>query len=280
MTAAVVLSLLAALALAGSAVLSKQLTLSMPARQLVGPLLLLNALLVAPLAWWGDWASTPQAWALHAVEAVLLVIGSWAVWDLFDHGAASATVTAQSLSPIPAVVAAYVLLPGTAGPVDAAGAAIVVAGVLLALRNAFGALGGIRRWGTVALAAGTAGTMSVTSRLLADLGVGVLPTYFVRTSAAAVVAWAVFWPHDVPFRQVPQLAARAAVVTAHFLAVLGAVRLGSPAVVQAVVATSPLLTLALERARRRQAPGRSVLVGTAMVAWGVAVMAFLGASSR
>jgi drug/metabolite transporter (DMT)-like permease len=279
MTGAVLVAFASALALAASAVLSKQLTLTMPARQLVGPLLALNALLVLPAVGVGGWVMTPQAWRLHLVEAGLLLVGSWAVWDLFDHGDAAATVTAQSLSPIPAVVVAFALLPGAAGGFDLLGATMVAVGVLLALRGAFGTLGSLRRWGTVIAAASTAGAMTITSRLLADLGVGIVATYLTRTSLAAVVAWVVFWPRDVPLRHFPQLAVRAVVITGHFLGILVAVRLGSPAVVQAVVASAPLLTLVLEALRRRRRPAAAVIAGTAVVSLGVAVMALLGSAA-
>jgi drug/metabolite transporter (DMT)-like permease len=272
----IALGLAAALALAGSAVLSKRLTLTMPARQLVGPLLLLNAVLVSPGLLFTEWTSSTTILAIHGLEAVLLAAGSWAVWDLFDHGAASASLTAQSLSPIPAVLATALLLPGAVVGWDVVGAIIVVVGLLFALVDAFPGLGGVRRWSTVVVAAATGGVMTVTSRILADLGVGIVQTYLVRTSAAALIAFALFWPRDVPFSQLPRLIVRAIVITSHFLLILAAVRTGSPAVVQALVATSPVLTLLLEGLRDRQRPATRVVVGTFAVSAGVATMA-LGA---
>lgn len=273
MAVTIVLGLAAALALAGSAVLSKRLTLTMPARQLVGPLLLLNALLVVPAAFFSQWVITPTSLVIHLLEALLLAAGSWAVWDLFDHGAASASLTAQSLSPLPAVLAVVVFLPGTAGFWDAVGAVIVVVGVLLALSNAFPGLGGVRRWSTVAIAATTGGVMTVTSRVLADHGAGIFQTYLLRTSTAALIAFALFWPRDVPFSQLPKLLVRAVVITSHFLLILVAVRTGSPAVVQALVATSPVLTLLLEAIREGRPPSTAVVAGTMAVSVGVATMA-------
>lgn len=272
MIAAGLVAGLSALALAISAMLSKQLTATMPARQLIGPLLALNALLVLPAVGATAWVATGTAWWLHVAEVALLLLGSWAVWDLFDHGAASATVSAQSLSPIPAVLVAFVALPGTVVAADVGGALLVVAGVSLALRGAFGSLSGRRRWATVLAAAVAAGTLTVTSRMLADLGVGIVATYFTRTVGAAVVALLLFPPRDVPWRQLPSLVSRSVMVTAHFIGVLLAVRLGSPATVQAVVATAPLLTLLLETFRHRRPASPRVVLGTGAVSLGLVIL--------
>lgn len=263
----------AAVALAASAVLSKRLTLSMPARQLVGPLLLLNGVLVAPLAFLGGWVWSREALVLHLIEAVLLLVGSIAVWDLYSHGEASAAITAQSLSPLPALAAVVLLLPATFLVTDALGAAVVVAGVFFALSGAFPGLGRHRRWFTVFLAAATGGLLTVTSRLLADLGVGVVATYLTRTLLAAGVVLLLEPPHDIPWRELPRLLGRAAVITTHFVLVLLAVRTGSPAVVQTMVGTSPLLTLAYERARERRPVSIRVVGGTLAVWIGVGLIA-------
>lgn len=270
------LSLAAATALSVSAVLSKRLTLAMPARQLVGPLLLLNALIVLPGVLLAPVVVTPSILAIHLLEAGLLAAGSLAVWDLFDHGSPSAVVTAQSLSPIPATIAALVLLPEVTGPLVAAGAGLVVLGILAALRTGFPALGAVRRWATVGVAAVTAGLMAVTSRVLADLGAGVAQTYAVRALVAGVAVAAIVPPRDVPLAAVPRLLLRALSVTAYFLLVLVAVRVGSPAIVQSIVATAPLLNLGYEAVRTRERPVPRVALGTLAVVIGVAAMAVGG----
>jgi hypothetical protein len=217
------LSLAAALALAVTAVLSKQLTAGLPARQLIGPLLLLNAMLLLPVAPFVTWQLTPRIAVLHLVEVVLLVVSSVAVWDLLANGEASSTVTAQSLSPLPATVAVALVLPATFNPGQAVAAAIVVMAVLAGLSDAFPSLGRRRTLARLALTAVATGSLTVTSRLLADLGVGIVPTYVVRTLVAATAVLVLFPPVDIQLRQLPQLATRAVFVTAHFLFVLARV---------------------------------------------------------
>ncbi len=62
-----------------------------------------------------------DVWLLHLVSAGLMVVTAICVWDMFDKGAASSTTTASALSPIAAVTAAVILLPGTFSPGQAAG---------------------------------------------------------------------------------------------------------------------------------------------------------------
>ena len=137
----VVFGLLSAVANAIGGELSKGLTLRFPARQLIGPLFLLNALLVLPAAPFVDWTWSAEIVVLHLISVALLVMTSLAIWDLYDHGSAAATVTAQSISPLPAAMAVALLLPGTLQPAQAVAAVVVVLAVLLGLSDSFGALG-------------------------------------------------------------------------------------------------------------------------------------------
>lgn len=270
--AAALLGLAAAVSQAVGLVLSKRLTYQLPARQLIGPLLALNALLVVPLALVTGWRVTAAIAALHVAEVGLLVATSLATWDLFAHGEASATGTAQSLSPLPAALAVALWLPGAYSWTQAVVAAIVVVCVGSALVDSFGPLGRSRTAATVLLTAVGAGVLTVTSRLLADLGATIGQTYLVRTTIAAAVMLAFVPPTDLRLRDLPRLAVRAAFVTTHFLLILLAVRVGSPAVVQTVVATAPLFVLAYESAGRSRLPSRRVLLGALGAAAGVAAI--------
>ena len=109
----VIFGLLSALAGAVGGILSRDLAIRLPARQFIGPLFALNAIVVAPLAIFTEWHFTPTIVLLHAVSVLLLIATALSVWDLFAHGAASATVTAQSISPLPAALAVAVLLPSS-----------------------------------------------------------------------------------------------------------------------------------------------------------------------
>lgn len=271
---AVLFGALAAFANAGQALISKELTLRAPARQLIGVLYAGNCLVLLPFAPFVAWVWSGQIVALHLVSVALMVVTAICVWDLLDHGAASATTTATAMSPIPAALAASVVLPGAVSPLQIVAAAVVVAGVLVALADAFV---GLDRWGRTWRIVGAAtgsGLLTVVSRLLGDEGVGLVETYVVRTALAAVVCIALFPPRDVPRADVPRLLGRSVVVTLYFVFVILGAQAGSPVVVQTLVATTPLLVLAVESVRRRSAPAPRALAGAAIVAVGVALILF------
>ncbi|MBA2757977.1 MAG: EamA family transporter [Candidatus Limnocylindrales bacterium] len=269
---AILFGFLAALANTGQAVISKELTDRAPARQLIGVLYVGNALVLLPFAPFVDWTWSPAIVGLQLLSVALMVVTAICVWDLLDHGAASATTTATAMSPIPVVLAAAVVLPGSLQPSQILAAVIVVAGVLLALVDAFGALG---RWGSVwrivGAAAGT-GLLTVISRLLGDLDVGLVETYVVRTALAAVVCLALFPPRDVMRRDIPRLLGRSVVVTLYFVFVILGAQAGSPVVVQTLVATTPLFVLGVESVRRRSAPPVRAVVAAGIVLVGVALI--------
>jgi drug/metabolite transporter (DMT)-like permease len=269
---AVLFGLLAALANAGQALISKELTYRAPARQLIGVLYAANALVLLPFAPFVTWVWSPTIAGLQLVSVGLMVVTAICVWDLLDHGAASATTTATALSPIPAALAAAVVLPGAIEPIQVVAAVVVVAGVLLALADAFS---GLDRWGRTWRIVGAAtgsGLLTVMSSLLGEEGVGVVETYVVRTALAAVVCLAMFPPLNVARADVPRLLGRSVVVTTYFVFVIIGAQTGSPVVVQTLVATTPLFVLAVESARRHAVPPARSVVAAGIVVVGVAMI--------
>ena len=268
---AVLLGLAAAVANAAGMLMSKDFTRRYPARQMIGPLYVINCALVLPFAPFAPWTWSPLIVALHLCAVAAMIVTALAGWDLLAHGPASSQLTAVALAPLPAVVLTGLLLPGTLHPIQVVAAVAVVAGVVLALRDAFGPLG---RAGTVVrilgVATGTA-TLTMTAKLLADQGVGVVETYVVRTALAGVVFIVAIPPRDVDFREAPRMVVRAAAITTYFLLVIVAVGQGSPAVVQTMVATTPLWALAYEWRREGVRPRTGALWAAVLVVIGVTV---------
>lgn len=264
--------LLSAISNAIGGQLSKGLAVRFPARQLIGPLFALNALLVLPMAPFVEWTWSAHIVALHAISVLLLVVTALAIWDLYDHGSAAATVTAQSISPLPAALAVAILLPGTLEPAQVVAAVVVVLAVLLGLSDSFGALSRRRSMVTVLIAAVGTGLVTVVGRLLADLDVGVVETYLVRAGFAALICSVLVPPRDVPLRALPGMIPRAAFITAHFLFILIGVQGGNPAVVQTAVATAPLFSLGLEAAITHRRPSGRLIAAACLATAGVAVI--------
>jgi drug/metabolite transporter (DMT)-like permease len=268
---AALLAILAAVANAAQALISKELTGRLPARQLIGVLYVCNALVLLPLAPFVDWRWTPGIVALQAVSVALMAVTAISVWDMLDSGAASATTTATALSPIPAVILTAMLVPGTFRPMQAVAALVVAGAVMLALSDAFEGLGRRGTWLRVfGAACGTAG-LTVVTRLLGDQGVGVVETYVVRTALAALLFIPLFPPRDIPLAAAPRLFGRALVVTTYFVLVILAAQTGSPVVVQTCLAATPLLVLAVESWRARTRPEPRLLLAASLVLVGIAV---------
>jgi drug/metabolite transporter (DMT)-like permease len=113
----------------------------------------------------------------------------------------------------------------------------------------------------------------VLTKLLADRGLGVAETYFVRTSLAAAVWIALALPRDIPRRALPKLLTRSSFQTAYYALIILAVQRGSPATVQTLAATTPLMLLVgTFVVRRRALPVRLVFASCAVVL-GVALAA-------
>ena len=266
---AALLAILAAVANAAQALVSKGLTGRLPARQLIGVLYLCNALVLLPLAPFVDW---PEIVGLQLVSVALMAITAISVWDMLDAGAASATTTATALSPIPAVILTALLVPGSFRPVQALAAVVVAGAVLFALSDAFAGLGRRGTWLRVlGAASGTAG-LTVVTRLLGDQGVGVVETYVVRTALAALLFIPLFPPRDIPLRATPRLFGRALVVTTYFVLVILAAQAGSPVVVQTCLAATPLIVLAVESWRMRARPEPRILLAASLVLVGIAAI--------
>ena len=265
------LGLAAALANAAGQLMSKDFTRRYPARQMIGPLYVLNCALVLPFAPFAPWTWSPEIVGLHGLAVAAMILTALSVWDLLAHGDASAQLTATALAPLPAVVLTGLLLPGTLDAAQVVAAAIVVVGVTLSLRDAFGPLG---RAGSIirilGVAFGTA-ALTMTAKLLADRGVGVVETYVVRTATAGIIFTILIRPRDVDFRELPRMVVRAVAITLYFLLVIVAVGQGSPAVVQTMVATTPLWALAYEWGREGRRPRPPALAAAVLVAIGVAI---------
>lgn len=267
----VVLGLAAAVSNAAGMLMSKDFTRRFPARQMIGPLYLLNCALVLPFAPFAPWTWSPLIVALHLAAVGAMIVNALSSWDLLAHGPASSQLTAVALAPLPAVVLTGLLLPGSLHPVQVVAAVVVVVGVVLALRDAFGSLG---RRGTVIRILGVAtmtAALTMTAKLLADQGVGVVETYVVRTGIAGVIFTLAIPPRDVDFRETPRMVVRAAAITAYFLLVIIAVGQGSPAVVQTMVATTPLWALVYEWGREGVRPRTATLGAALLVIAGVAI---------
>jgi drug/metabolite transporter (DMT)-like permease len=267
---AAVFGLVAALANAAQSILSKELTTRYPARQLIGPLYGLNALLLLPLAPFQAWTWSPAIIALHLASVGLMVATAICIWDLFEAGEASAVTTAGALSPLATAVGVALVVPDAFRPLQAMAAVIVVCGVLLALRDAFGQMGRSASIVRIVGAAAGTGLLTVMARALGDAGVGVVETYVVRTSLAAAVFLIAIPPRAIGVAEIPRLFVRSVVVTVYFVALIIGAQAGSPVTVQTIVATTPLIVLGWESWRTRSLPSPAAVAAAVVVTVGVA----------
>lgn len=271
MTAAL-LALVAAASLAAGYALTKRFVAAYPPRQLIGPLYGLNAVLLLPAAPFASWRWSWHIALLLAVSVVAMAGVTLAIFDLLVHGSAGAVATGQALSPLPAVLFTGLLLPGGVSVLDALVAVALTAAVVLALGDAFGTLTR-RRVGLIVLMGATgAGLLTVLTALLTREGVGIVEIYVLRTSASAIVWTALVPPRGVPVRALPKLSVRAGFLTLHFALVIAAVERGSPATVQTLVATAPLLLLLGSFVVSRERPPLRVTLAALAVAAGVLVV--------
>jgi len=268
------LALLAAASAAVSAVVTKRMVGEYPARQLIGPLLGLNSLLVVPaLPFVHHFHWSWQIALLHVGSATSLVISSWCIFELFVHGSASAVAIGQAMAPIPAVIFTALLLSIAVTWEQTLAAAIVSLAVLVVLGGSFGELRPARAIALISVAATGNGLLIVFTKMLADRGLGVPEIYCVRTALGAAVWIALAPPRDLPLRALPRLFTRSIFQTGYFVLLILAVQRGSPASVQTLAATTPLmLLLATFVVRRRALPLRLVFASCAVV-FGVALTA-------
>jgi drug/metabolite transporter (DMT)-like permease len=262
---------MAAVVLAASSRMTKHLAGSFPHRQLVGPLLLLNCLLVVPLGLVSSWHEDATIFLLQAVSAATLVVGSFCIFDLFSQGSAAAVAVGQAITPVPALAFSFLLLAAPITVWQASGDIVVSAAVLLALGPVFGQLSRRRAAATVALAAALNGLLVVLTKLLTDRGVGVAEIYVTRTALAGIAACLLVPPREIPVGAIPQLTFRSALQTGYFLLLILAVERGSPATVQTLVATTPIMLLALDVAVQRERPPLRLTAAALGVVAGVAL---------
>ena len=264
-------ALLAAVSQAIAALLTRRMVGDYPPRQLIGPLLGLNALLVVPFLPFVHWHISVTIVALHAASVAIMVISSWCIFTLFVHGSASAVTVGQAMAPIPAVLFTALLLAAPVTLLQALAAAIVSAAVLVAIGGSFGALPPARAIALAATAASMSGLLLVVTKMLSQRGLGVAELYFVRTSIAAAIWIALAPPRDIPGSAVPALLARSSFQTGYFALIILAVERGSPATVQTLAATTPLMLLVATFLVRRRAPPARLLFACCAVVAGIAL---------
>ncbi len=83
------LALLAAASLAVSALFTKRMVGEYPSKQLIGPLLALNGLLVAPALVFAHWRFDGTILLLQLGSGATLAVAMWCLFELFVHGSAS-----------------------------------------------------------------------------------------------------------------------------------------------------------------------------------------------
>jgi len=139
----VLFGFLAALSTAIGLMMTKSITTRMPVWQVVGPLFLLNALLVAPAIPFGPrWqVPTVEVLLLHAASTVLLIAGAACVFLLITRGRASSVSVGRAVSPVSVLFIAPILIGTAESPWLVIGALVVMIGALVPLRREFDGLG-------------------------------------------------------------------------------------------------------------------------------------------
>ncbi|MFN0156092.1 MAG: EamA family transporter [Gaiella sp.] len=267
---AALLALAAALTLAVATGVTKQLVTDYAPGQLIGPLLLLNAALLAPFLPLGSWRWSGEIMWLHLASAGCIVAVSACVFFLFVHGSAAAVSFGTALSPIGAVLFSAVLLTGSLTWAQVVGAVVVTAAVAFAVGDAFGVARG-RAAAAVLVNAVLGGLLTVLTKLLTDRGVGLPEIYVSRTLLAGAIWLVAVPPRDLPRRAVPALVGRSALQSAYFVLVIAAVARGTPTTVQTIAATTPLFLLLGIAARRRERPSPRLLAASVAVVAGVSL---------
>lgn len=270
----IALSLAATFAGAIGTYLTKSISLRMPTWQAVGPLFAINAILVVPLIGFGpSWRTfDQQILALHLASTFLLCATTACIFTLITRGRPSGVAVGQALAPAGALVAAPLLL-GTRPtlPIVLAVAALML-GSLIPLRRSFD---GISSTSTVLLLLGLGlgtGLLTVLTAMLAERDVGLPETYIVRAGLAAVFYLLLVPPRAVRRRDIPPLAVRSTFVTASFLLTILAVQVGDVVVIQAILATLPLMVIVIEWVRHRRRPDTAIVVGSVVASGGLALL--------
>jgi drug/metabolite transporter (DMT)-like permease len=107
--------------------------------------------------------------------------------------------------------------------------------------------------------------------MLSERGLGVAEIYFVRTSIAATVWLVLARPRDIPRRALPALLTRSSFQTGYYALIILAVQRGSPATVQTLAATTPLMLLVATFLIRRRVPPPRLVFASCAVVLGIAL---------
>ena len=270
----IAIALAAALCGAAGTFLTKGLSIRMPAWQVVGPLFAINALLVLPLIPFGSaWRTFDTSILLLHAASVAVLCGSTAcMFALITRGRASGVAVGQALSPAATLLAAPILLSVAVTPVAVLAAGALMVGSLIPLRRSFD---GIGSFAVVMLLLGMGlcnGMIGVFTAMLAVRDVGLAETYIVRASMAALIFLTIFPPRSLRGRDLGPLAIRASFVTASFLLTIVAIQRGSVVVIQSILATIPLLVIALEWISQRSRPDPGTVLGSVIAALGLVLL--------
>jgi len=270
----VLFGFLAALSTAIGLMMTKSITTRMPVWQVVGPLFLLNALLVAPAIPFGPrWRPpTVEILFLHAASTVLLIAGAACVFLLITRGRASSVSVGRAVSPVSVLFIAPILIGTVQSPLLVVGAVVVMIGALVPLRREFDGLSSVVTISLLAFLGLAEGTVTVLTAALALEGVGLPEIYIVRTVIAGVFFTALFPPRDLHLADLKPLSNRAVFVTAGYVFTILGVREGDVVPVQSLWATAPLLVIFLEWLRYRVRPHTGAMIGAVVVSIGVFVL--------
>jgi len=259
--------------------LTKSLSIRMPAWQVIGPLFVINALLVLPLIPFGPAWHTfePAILAIHLASVAVLCASTACMFALITRGRASGVAVGQALSPAATLIAAPLLLGVLITPLTVIGATALMLGALIPLRRSFEGIGSASVVGILLVMGLCNGMVGVLTAMLAVRGVGLPETYVVRAALAAVVFVAIFPPKNLRGHDVPALAIRAAFVTASFVLTILAIQRGNVIVIQSILATVPLMVIGLEWIRHRSKPDHGIVVGSLIAFVGLLVLLRLAA---
>ncbi len=277
---ALTFGILAALSTAIGLLLTKSIASRLPVWQVVGPLFLLNTILVLPAIPFGpQWILwTPRVLTLHIASSMLLIAGAGCVFLLIARGRASSVSVGRAVSPVAVLIAAPLLLGSVGSPLLVVGAIIVMIGALAPLRREFVGLGpGVSLFILIFLGL-SEGVLTVLTAMLALDGVGLPEIYIVRTLAAGIFFTAIFLPRGLRPRDLKALTVRAIFVTGGYVFLILGVRDGDVLPVQSLWATAPLLTILLEWWRYRIRPHKGAIIGAVVVAAGVFLLLSVAAS--
>lgn len=265
---------LAALSTAIGLIMTKSITTRMPLWQVVGPLFLINALLVLPSVPFGPTWSLPSdsVLLLHFLSVILLVISAACVFFLINRGRASSVSVGRAVSPVAVLIAAPLLLGSVESPWLVLGAIAVMMGALAPLSGEFRDLNSTVSLLLLVVLGLTEGLLTVLTAMLALEGIGLPEIYVVRTIVAGLIFTLLFPPKDLRWNDARSLVTRAVFVTGGYVFTILGVRDGDVIPVQALWATAPLLVILLEWVRYGIRPTSHTIVGALVVAFGVFVL--------